>query len=695
MNPPASGSPPACAAATFWKDAALVLGLVLLTVALYAPAGGFSAINLDDTQYVFDNPHVNTGLSVANIRWAFTHVHESWWLPLLWISYMTDVSLWGGAPGVFHWVNLLLHALNAGLLFWVLRRATGSSWASAFAAALFALHPLRVESVAWITERKDVLSGFFWMLALLVHLRQARKPSGGKSALLAGLLLLGLMSKASVVVLPAALLLLDYWPLGRLQSAQGWRTCLLEKIPLFAVAAGFTILTLTTHILSGGQVSPVTGWARLALIPGNYFPYLAKFAWPVNLSLYYVEHDAVRWVSCLAAAFALAGITLLCWRIRRRAPYLLMGWLWFLVVLLPVIRGVRLGLADYTNRFMYLPSIGLSILIAWGFSAWLCPRRGGRILLGFLAAITLGACASLTAYNLRFWRDSDAIFDRAWTLDPDNYLGITGHGLALQKQGRWPEALEFFREAANRHPDVARYRLHEAFALINMERLPEAFALLEQAAVQAPREPEIQYGLGVAFLRAERPAEALAHLARTVGLPGKQLSAYRLEWARACFETGAAAAANEQLRLAWGTPPTQSFTYADLLGFYVNLWNSGEKPRALHYFRKLAAADPGNILLLNNLAWLLATSDVSPAPPEEALDLANRALALAGAPQPILLDTLAAAQANAGDFEQAVQSAEQARALARQQGNPNLARRLEQRLEAYRQARPWREKPVS
>lgn len=228
-----------------------------------------------------------------------------------------------------------------------------------------------------------------------------------------------------------------------------------------------------------------------------------------------------------------------------------------------------------------------------------------------------------------------------------------------------------------------------------MERLPEAFALLEQAAVQAPREPEIQYGLGVAFLRAERPAEALAHLARTVGLPGKQLSAYRLEWARACFETGAAAAANEQLRLAWGTPPTQSFTYADLLGFYVNLWNSGEKPRALHYFRKLAAADPGNILLLNNLAWLLATSDVSPAPPEEALDLANRALALAGAPQPILLDTLAAAQANAGDFEQAVQSAEQARALARQQGNPNLARRLEQRLEAYRQARPWREKPVS
>ncbi len=695
MNLPDSSSPPPGGKTSAWRDVGLLLGLALLTVALYAPAGGFSAINLDDTRYVFDNPHVRTGLSLANVRWAFTHVHESWWLPLLWISYMADVSLWGCRPEVFHWVNLLLHAANAGLLFWVLRRATGAAWASALAAALFAIHPLRVESVAWITERKDMLSGLFWMLALAVHLRQARRPAAGKAALLALLFSLGLMAKASVVALPAALLLLDYWPLGRLRTKRGIATCLLEKIPLFVLAAGFTALTLTTHTRTGGQYSPVAGWARLALIPENYFPYLAKFVWPTNLSIYYAEHDVVRWPAFAAAALVLLAVSFVFWKARRRAPYLLMGWLWFLVVAFPVIRGVRIGLADYANRFIYLPSIGLSILVAWAARAGWTHRPRSRGLLAALAVAALAACAALTAYNLRFWRDSDAIFGRAWELDPDNYLGITGHGLALQKQCRWAEALALFRQAADRHPDVARYRLHEALALVNMERLPEAFALLEPACAQEPREPELQYGLGVAYLRADRPAEAQLHLARAVELAAKPRDAYRLEWARARFETGAGEAANEQLRIAWAAPPAQSFGYADLLGFYVNLWNSGEKPRALHFFRKLAAAEPANVVLLNNLAWLLATSEFSPAPPHEALDLATQALGSAGETHPVPLDTLAAALAHVGRFDEAIRQAERARDLARQQGNKGLARRLEQRIEQYRQGRPWREKPIS
>ena len=695
MNPPTSSFPPPRGNVSAWRDAGLLLGLVLLVVGLYAPAGGFSAINLDDTRYVFDNPHVRTGLSVANVRWAFAHVHESWWLPLLWISYMADVSLWGCQPGVFHWVNLLLHAANAALLFWVLRRATGAPWASAFAAALFALHPLRVESVAWITERKDVLSGLFWMLALAVHLRQAQKPAAGKVGLLVLLFGLGLTSKASVVALPAALLLLDYWPLGRLQTKRGIAVCLLEKLPLFALAAAFAALTLTTHTRTGGQFSPVTGWARIALIPENYFPYLAKFAWPTNLSIYYPEHDVVRWPAFAAAATALLAATFLFWKVRRRAPYLLMGWLWFLAVAFPVIRGVRIGLADYANRFVYLPSIGLSIMVAWGArDAWL-HRLNGRRWLAAAAVAALGACAGLTVYNLRFWRDSDAIFGRAWQLDPDNYLGLTGQGLALQKQGRWEEALALFRQAADRHPEIVRYRLHEALALVNMDRLPEAFALLEAACARAPREPELQFGLGAAYLRADRPAEAQLHLARAAAFAAKPRDAYRLEWARALFETGDDAGANEQLRLVWGAPPAQAYVRADLLGYHVNLWNSGEKPRALHFFRKLAAAEPTNVVLLNNLAWLLATSDFSPAPPEEALDMATRALGSAGAVHPVPLDTLAAALAHAGRFDEAIRRAEQARDLARQQGNKDLARRLERRIEQYRQGRPWREKPVS
>lgn len=676
------------------KGGWLLLVLAGLTLALFAPAIRYSAISLDDPQYVFDNPHVTTGLQWSNVRWAFTRVHESWWLPALWISYMVDASLFGTSPGVFHAVNVLLHAANAAILFWVLRRGTGNGWASAFAAALFAFHPLRVESVAWITERKDVLSGLFWMLAMAAHLRQANHPSNLRMALVVALMALGLMAKASVITLPLALLLMDFWPLRRLQAPRGWKQCLLEKLPLFALSAAVGILTVTTHGRSGGLYSPLGIWERISLIPGNYFPYLAKMVWPAGLSIYYVEHDAVQWPQFLAGAFVLLLATWVAWRARRRAPFLLMGWLWFLIVLFPVIRGVRTGIADYANRFTYLPSIGFSILVTWGFSTWLSNRPRGRMVSGMLAMATLAACGILTAHNLRFWRNSDAIFERAWTLDPDNYLGITGHGLALQKQERWDEALAFFQNAAAAQPHAVRYRLHQALALINMNRGPEAVALLEQGLDQMPKEPEFLYALGVAFLAADQPATARTYLARAVATAPKVPMRYRLELARACFEENDSAAAAEQLRQAETVPGNQTFGYADLLGPYASIWNSGERPRALQYFRKLVAREPDGIANLNNVAWLLATSPCSPAPPEEAIELALHALKQAGDESPVLLDTLAAAYANGTQYELATATAEKARRLAMAQDRKGLVRRLDRRIAAYRQGNPWREKPL-
>ena len=670
-------------------------GVVLLTFALFAPAIGFDYVDLDDPQYVFSNPHVLSGLNPDNVRWAFTHAHESWWLPALWISYMADATLLGKEPWGFHLVNVLLHAANAGLLFWVLRRATGATRTSACAAVLFAIHPLRVESVAWITERKDVLSGLFWMLALAAHLRQAEKPSAGKILLLFLLMALGLISKATVVVLPLALLLLDYWPLNRLRTRDGWTICLREKIPLFALAAVFAAITLTTHIGAGGQYSPLAGWERIGIIPGNYFPYLAKFFWPARLSIYYPEHDAANWGMFAAAGAVLLVATGLCWRLRRRAPGVLMGWLWFLVVALPIIRGIRIGIADYANRFIYLPSIGLAIALAWGFSAWLSSRPAGKRWLGALALLTLGACAGLTAYNLRFWRDSGTLFGRAWELDPTNYLGITGRGVALQKAERWEEARALFAQAAADAPGVVRFRVNLALALVNMDRLPEAFAVLEDAQRGDPDDPELAYARGLAYLQAGQPNHARIHLSRAA--PGmKNLEDLcRTELACACFEDGDVAAANEQLRLVRGSASAAPYVYADLLSFYAWVWDSGERPRALRYFRKLAAENSKNPSLLNNVAWLLAVSEHSPSPPEEALALAQKAVEIGGGNQPVLLDTLAAACANAGRYGEAVAWAEKARRLASTQRQEKLARRLERRIEQYRQDKPWREKKVS
>ncbi|HPT16598.1 MAG TPA: tetratricopeptide repeat protein [Kiritimatiellia bacterium] len=671
------------------------LGLALLTLAVFAPSIGFDYVDLDDPQYVFANPHVVSGLTADNVRWAFTHAHESWWLPALWMSYMANASLLGVEPWGFHLVNVLLHVANALLLFGVLRRATGATRASAFAAALFAIHPLRVESVAWITERKDALSGLFWMLALAVHLRQAEKPAAGKMILLALWMALGLMAKASVVALPAALLLLDYWPLGRLATRAGWKKCLTEKIPLFALAAAFAIITLTTHVGGGGQASAVGGWQRASLVPGNYFPYLAKFFWPTGLSIYYPEHDAVHWGTFALAAGGLLAITGACWRFRRRAPGVLMGWLWFLIVSLPIIRGVRIGIADYANRFIYLPSIGLAIALAWGFAAGLSSRTAGRRqLLGGLAALALAACAISTVHNLRFWRSSEALFQRAWELDPTNYLGITGRGVALQKAERWEEARALFAQAAAEAPGVVRYRVNLALALVNMGRLPEAFALLEEARRGTPNEPELAYALGLAHLQAGQPDQARHFLAQAApGLKNLE-SICRSELACACFEDGDPRAANAELQRADGGATVAARTYADLLPYYAWVWDSGERPRALRYFRKLAAASADDPAILNNLAWLLAASQRSPAPPQEALALARRAVELGGE-QPILLDTLAAACANAGLYAEAVDQATRARALATAQGQEKLARRLERRIEQYRQNKPWREKKVS
>ncbi len=680
-------------------DAFLFLLLGLSTIALFALAVGFDYINLDDPQYVFGNSRVLTGLTAENIRWAFTHVHEAWWLPALWISFMTDATLLGREPWGFHLVNILLHTTNVALLFWVLRRATGAPWASACVAALFAIHPLRVESVVWISARKDVLSGLFFFLALLAYLRHVERPSAARLSLLAGLMLLGLVSKAIVIVLPFLLLFLDYWPLRRAGDPLDrmewpvWRHLIKEKTVLFLLSAVFILLNLFTHVSGRGTGANLSVATRLGLIPPNYWVYVGKIFWPTRLSIVYPEYDVVNWVNSATAAMGLLGITLLLLHLRKKAPYGIVGWLWFLLALFPVIRGVRLGLAAYANRFVYLPSIGLSLLLVFGLSHWFSNHPKERIILWILAVLALGTCGTLTAYNLRFWRNSDTLVQRTWALDPGGSYGITGRGNVLQKQERWEEALDHYQKAVANSPFDARYRMLLVLALVNMDRIPEAFAVLETGLHNSPQEPELLYAQGVAYLHANQPAQARIHLAAAVnGLPQTLAPLGRLELACACFEDGDSAAANEQFQLIGGYDPYKTYTYADLLSAYVWIWDSGERPRALRYFRKLAVAHPENPAILNNLAWVLAVTAPSPAHPEEVLALARQALAAGGENQPLLLDTLAVAQANSGDFPAAVRSTKRALNLvADVPENVEFLNSLHQRLQLYRQQKPYRE----
>jgi protein O-mannosyl-transferase len=551
--------------AEFW----LAVALVAVTVVLFWPATGFDYMNLDDKPYVVDNPMLVRGLSWGAVQQAFTTVREQWWLPMLWISYMADIDLFSAGPAGHHLVNILLHAANAGLLFWILFRTTGSRWRSFFVAALFAWHPTRVEAVAWIAARKDVLSGLFFLLGLLVYVRHVERPSAFRMGWVFLLLLLGLMSKAILVAGPFLLLLLDYWPLRRAQTLWGrvawkeWKPLLLEKAPLFGLAAVFVAINMHTHSMgveTDGAAVPMA--TRLGLVAPNVFAYLGKICVPIRLNIIYPEHDVVSWPLSIAAILVLLGATTLAFRQREKRPYLLVGWLWFLLALAPVIRGLRLALAQYADRWSYLPLIGLGILLAWAGEEW-CRgkwlRRGGLVAGGLI----LAACLARAHGQLPWWRNSLVMFQRAAYLEPDSHfirngLGqalveagqveagaaqleqairlqpgnpdyLSNRGVALLKLGRAQEALALHEDAIRLRKQDASFHNDRGNALAALGRAEEARAAFEEALRLRPDYADAHYNLGNLLFQMSRPEEALLHFQLAVqGRPGVALIWYNL-----------------------------------------------------------------------------------------------------------------------------------------------------------------------
>ena len=405
--------------------------LFFLTATVFSPALICGTVFFDDPSYVAGNSHVLSGLSLENIRWAFGE-HNGFRSPLLWISYMLDSTLLSPQPWAFHLTNVLFHSLNAVLLYLLLRRTTGKLWLALTAAALWALHPLRVESVAWITERKDVLSGFFLFLALHAYVSFSRR--GGTARYLSVLLFMtaGLMVKPVLVTLPVLLLLLDVWPLQIFSNA--WKKRLTEKIPLFACAAVFTVTGWLAHRGAISSLETYSVIERAGIALQNYLFYIGKFFWPFGLATPYPMMVPSLSIA-LTAFILLAGITLVSLYCFRRAPFVFSGWFWFCIALFPVCGFIQIGNTTTADRFTYLPSIGLTVALVWGVTA---IRR-----IPFkkeIAMVVLSGLMLLTVRQIAFWRDSDALFGRALAVTEKNPVANAMYGGWLVEEGRLDEA---------------------------------------------------------------------------------------------------------------------------------------------------------------------------------------------------------------------------------------------------------------
>ena len=498
--------------------ALLALILFAAALALYARTGGFAFVEFDDPAYVRDNPHLAAGLSGSCVEWAFTSTRYQYnWHPLTWLSHALDVELFGMDAGRQHLVNAFLHALNAALLFLAFLGLTARAGPSAFAAALFALHPLRVESVAWVAERKDVLAGTFFALTLLAYARHARAPSPGRLALVAVALAAGLMAKPTLVTAPFVLLLLDAWPLRR-RAALSWRALVLEKLPLFALSLASCVLTLVSQHRGGAFHVAIALPERIANAALAYTTYLRQYFWPFDLAVFYphpalVEPERSRLAAGAAALLFLALLAWLAWRLRRTRPWLALGLCWTFGMLAPMSGLLQVGAMAHADRYAYLPLLGLELALAWSAAELVGVRPRLRTVAGVLGLAWLGALALRTSDQLAHWRDSRALFEHALATTERNFVALNGLGLELVREGAMDEALARFEAAA-----AARSGFHEAEFNSGRARYERgdyalARAAFERAVAAKPESGEAHLYLGATLAREGELARAAEELA--------------------------------------------------------------------------------------------------------------------------------------------------------------------------------------
>ena len=564
---PSAPAPPEESSPLFSRPWFVSLVLAVVTFAVFRQVTTYPFVEFDDQDYILSNPHVQGGLSPQNVAWAFGSSYASNWHPVTWISHMLDADLFGPNAAGPHLVNLLLHIANTLLLFAFWRQATGALWRSAFVAALFALHPLHVESVAWVAERKDVLSGLFALLTLLAYLRYTRLKASGAPPALApaapqagagsaaapprppgfyyllalGWFALGLMSKPMLVTFPILLLLLDYWPLRRFTpgssreaATQGW-TLVREKLPFLGLAAMSCLLTLVAQ-QQGGALRSLARFSLSARIENalvSYARYLGKTFWPVNLSLLYPHPGHWSLVSVVLSTLLLLGLCAAALLIRRRLPYAFSGWYWFFISLVPVIGLVQVGEQSMADRYMYLPSIGLFAALAWGGAALLARCRVTGAGAAVVPALVLVTCAVVTTRQVPHWRDTESLYLRAIAVTSPNPSAVRflayhyyNLGNAAKDAGHFDEAIARYRRSLELDPGSSLTHNNLGMAIQNSGHVDEAIAEYIRAVQLQPGNANARNNLGVALAAIGRADEAVQQLTESVRLDPNNAGAH-------------------------------------------------------------------------------------------------------------------------------------------------------------------------
>ena len=673
-----------------WREIGLSIFLATVTWIVFGQTVIHDFVNYDDKTYVYGNSLVSGGLTPASLVKAFGDIQTGNWHPLTMISHMIDASLYGLKAGGHHFTNVFLHAVAVVLLFFVLRSMTAGPsetenvWRSAFVAVIFAIHPLRVESVAWIAERKDVLSGVFFMLTLAGYLYYVRVPSLRRYAGMFVLFGCGLMAKPMLVTIPGLLLLLDYWPLGRSQpparkgaagqaraqwrgqgsEVQTWTRLILEKVPLLALSAGASAITFVLQEHRPGSIAQLPLMWRVENAAVSYLIYIRQMVWPIDLTAFYPhpENRLPAW-QALAAATLVIAITIVAFILRKTRPYLLVGWGWYILMLVPVIGIVEVGLQGHADRYTYLPQIGLYIAITWlvaDLTLSLPYRRKILTTAAILTVLALGACAwKQTSY----WRNSETLWQRALAVTEDNDVAHTNLGMLLTDRGQLDEALSHFQEAldirsrsakaAGSHYDLSLALIYGDVGnvLARKGQLDLAIVNLRKAVEFQPDYADAHYNLGTALFQRGDLDEAISEWQKTLALRPSDAGAH--------------------------TSLGNGFVQKKLLA------------QAAEQYRLAIQISPDSVIPLNNLAWLLATTpDPSLRNGPEAVTLAEKANQYSGNTNPLFIRTLAAAYAKAGCFDGALNTALQASELARAQGQRALSNQIQEEMELYRRRLP-------
>ena len=608
-----------------------LLGLLLIVVTLlvYMPVFQYPFVSYDDYIYVTDPPQVREGLNWENFKWAMTNLQAGFWHPLTWLSHLLDGELFELNPAGHHLTNVLLHLTSVAVLFWVLEAMTGALWCSAFAAALFALHPLNVESVAWVAERKNVLSTLFWVLTMGAYLGYVRKPVWKRYWGLMGVFVLGLMAKPMLVTLPCVFLLLDYWPLARFgkdraQFRERVPRLVVEKLPFFIPVGIISLLTIKAESVVGAlpTVEDLPMAPRIFNAVVAYALYLKKMVWPLDLAVLYPHPGtSVELWAVVSATVLLVSISLLVWRFRRQAPYLVVGWLWYLGALVPVSGLVQVGGHAMADRYAYVPLIGIFIMLAWG-----AAQAASRLKLRreWLAAAALGSLVPLwmvTYVQVGYWRDSASLFEHALAVTEENAVAHYNLATALAEKEEWEMAIPHLHRALEILPSYASARINLGSILARQDKMDDAMRQFEMA-IEANPESDLGYhNLGLALLEAGRVDEGIDHLSRALKINPDYASAH-LHLGLAALQKGNRVEAVELFRQALALRPNFARAHYHLGTELLNMGHLGEAQR--HLLTALQE-DPGYTEAYVNLAVVLKNEGNF----EDALVLLRKALEMA------------------------------------------------------------------